>query len=138
MAAVKIIFSIVLYIFSFFSADISGDVVVKVDPVTSASTQIVFEYTNNTNKPVYGPAAVQKLEKKEQGSLIDLSDKIVVENKEYAITLKPGESERIHAIRIIEPLEAGEYVLTVSYDIANGFGNSQRITKEASAEFSIE
>lgn len=139
MTAIKALLSVILYAISFFTVGISGEVKVSVafEETPGGRPYIAFTYENKTNKPIFGPAKVKKIERKTDSGNVDVTDSLEIYNPEYAVRIDPMMYETRAGAYIKKQLDAGTYILTIEYDTTETFGNKGRITKTASTEFEI-
>ena len=137
----KAIVSVILYILSFFSMGITGDVYVSVgrgdlDAVYDNSSSFIYTCENHTNKPIYNQAVIIKLEKRVGNDFIDVTSSIDTSVKEIAYTIYPH-SDDTNRCEILKPLEPGYYRLWVRYETAESFGNAKRVTKTIYGDFDV-
>lgn len=116
---INILANLLLYVTMFFSFFLPGDpnnVALNVYDAVADDTAIKFSYVNETDKYILNRCHIEKVEKNVAGKWIENSFNQV--RLEDAFYQAPGKIESGEFY--IEDIEAGEYRMTISYEVVTG------------------
>ena len=140
--SLKIILNTILaYIMAIFALTMPcepNNVTLTFEPVTTESTSVIFTYKNETNRTLLNDVKLSSFEKKIDGEWVKMP---------FTADIKPAAYRRIHTsstlkrINInsyfgVDFLEAGEYRVTVVYEISD-LTENKILNGETSATFTV-